>query len=99
MSDKKLKSNSFILVATFVFFLVTLVRSALGGENVIQQENMTFERCLKVIVTSESKLSITPEITDENNLKRTAIFRLIDGSLKIVCDREKGLVTVSTKTR
>ena len=45
---------------------------------------------------SENKLSISPEIIDELDQKRVAVFTLIDGTLKITCDGEKGLITVST---
>ena len=55
-----------------------------------------FDRCLKVISTSENKLSISPEITEKSDLKRVAVFTLSDGKLTITCDGEKNLVTVST---
>ena len=59
---------------------------------------MSFERCLKVIKTSEQKLSIIPKITDETDQKRVAIFTLIDGTLTITCEGEEGLVIVSTNS-
>ena len=58
---------------------------------------MSFERCLKVITTSANKLSIAPEVSEESNQKRVAIFKLLDGSLTITCDGSKSLVIVSTK--
>lgn len=70
----------------------------LAEEIIIQQEEISFEKCLKVIATSQDKLSITPEISNVSDQKRIAVFTLIDGTLTILCDREKGNVTVSTNT-
>ena len=70
--------------------------SAVAADTIIQQEEISFDKCLKVITTSESKLFIAPEIIDVTDQKRIAVFTLIDGTLTITCDAEKGLVTVST---
>ena len=67
-------------------------------ETIIQQEKISFEKCLKVITTSEDKLSIAPKIEDVSDQKRVAIFKLVDGILTITCDGEQGNVTVSTDT-
>ena len=67
-------------------------------ETIIQQEKISFEKCLKVITTSQDKLSIAPEITDVLDQKRVAVFTLVDGTLTITCDRILGNVTVSTNT-
>ena len=67
-------------------------------ETVIQQEKLSFEKCLKVITTSQDKLSVAPEITDVSDQKRIAVFSLADGTLTITCDGVEGNVTVSTKT-
>ena len=69
----------------------------MAAERIIQEEKMSFEKCLKVISTSTDKLSIAPTISDISNQKRTAKFTLADGTLTIVCDGEKDLVTVFTK--
>ena len=74
-----------------------MVKSVVASEKIIQEEKMSFERCLKVIEVSADKLSITPEVVSESEKKRSAIFTLSDGFLTITCDGEKGLVTVSTK--
>ena len=84
--------NKFRLFAT----LLCVSSITYAGENVIQEEKMSFDRCLKVISTSENKLSISPEITEKSDLKRVAVFTLSDGKLTITCDGEKNLVTVST---
>lgn len=76
---------------------VGLVYSVALAENVIQQEEMSFDRCLKVISVSETKLSIAPEISELTDKKTSAIFTLVDGTLTITCDAEKGILTVSTK--
>ena len=81
--------------AVFLLF-VKLASSVLANETIIQQEKMSFERCLKVITTSESKLSIAPVIKNISVDKRVAVFTLTDGTLSITCDGNKGRVTVST---
>ena len=70
----------------------------MAEERVIQQESISFEKCLKVITTSEQKLSIAPDITTASNKKKVAVFSLIDGTLTITCDGEEGKVRVSIKT-
>lgn len=67
-------------------------------ETIIQQEKLSFERCLKVITTSQDKLSVAPEISDVSDQKRVAVFSLADGILTITCDGIEGNVTVSTNT-
>ena len=69
-----------------------------AAEKIIQQEEISFEKCLNVITTSEVKLSIAPEIKDISDQKRVAVFSLLDGTLTITCDGEEGNVTVSTKS-
>lgn len=79
--------------------MVTAVSSHVGAkETIIQQENISFEKCLKVITTSQDKLSISPKITDISDQKRVAVFSLVDGTLTIMCDGIEGNVTVSTNT-
>ena len=77
---------------------VLLISATLAEETIIQQEKISFEKCLKVITTSEDKLSIAPKIEDVSDQKRVAIFKLVDGILTITCDGEQGNVTVSTDT-
>ena len=81
-----------ILLAVFFFASYTVAE-----EKIIQQEKISFEKCLKVITTSQDKLSIAPEITDVSSNKRIAIFSLVDGILMITCDGLEGNVVVSTK--
>ena len=78
--------------------LISIMSQAFAEEKIIQQEKISFDKCLKVITTSQNKLSIAPEIIDESDKKRVALFSLIDGVLTITCDGVNGLVTVSTKT-
>ena len=90
--------NSVILVALVSGSAVSVTFSSLRAEEtIIQQEKMSFERCLKVIAASEDKLSIAPEIIDVTSEKRIAVFTLVDGNLKITCDGISDLVIVSTK--
>ena len=97
----KIKAKNFIhtLLLHFTFAVIVIFLPALlwGAEQVIQQETMSFEKCLKVIDISTDKLSIAPSISDETKIKRVAIFNLSDGTLKITCDGEKELIIVSTK--
>ena len=79
--------------------MMVFVSSNIGAEEtIIQQEKISFEKCLKVIMTSQDKLSVAPEITDVSDRKRVAIFSLADGTLTITCDGIEGKVTVSTNT-
>ena len=80
-------------------FMVIFLSSYVGaGETIIQQEKISFEKCLKVITTSQDKLSIAPKIADVSEQKRVAVFTLFDGTLTIMCDGIEGNVTVSTNT-
>ena len=80
-------------------FVVIVLSYHVGAEEtIIQQEKISFEKCLKVIMTSQDKLSVAPEITDVSDQKRVAVFTLVDGTLTITCDGEDGSVTVSTNT-
>ena len=94
-----MKLNNFRTIGVFFTtgILICQVPFGYAEENIIQEEKMSFEKCLKVITESEDKLSIFPEIIDLNDQKRTATFSLSDGTLKITCDGNKTLLTVSTK--
>ena len=80
------------------FTMLFLASQVLAEEKIIQQEKISFEKCLKVITTSQDKLSVAPEITDVSDQKRVAVFTLVDGTLTISCDGDEGNVTVSTNT-
>lgn len=83
---------------SFVLLPIFLTSNSAAEEIIIQQEKLSFEKCLKVITTSQDKLSIAPEIKDVSDQKRVAVFTLVDGTLTITCDGEAGNVTVSTNT-
>ena len=95
-----MKEKNYYLGRLFavVCLSVFISSSARSEDNIIQQEKMSFDTCLKVIETSESKLSIQPTIADETDKKRVAVFKLIDGTLTITCNGRDELVTVSTRT-
>ena len=95
MEQKQQKIFQRSLAAIFTIFTTFHV---VAEETIIQQEKISFEKCLKVIMTSQDKLSIAPEISDVSDQKRIAIFTLVDGTLTIRCDGEDGNVTVSTNT-
>ena len=95
MEQKQLKIFQTSLAVIFTIFIMPQVAAE---EKIIKKEKISFEKCLKVIVTSQDKLSIAPEITDVSDQERIAIFTLVDGTLTIKCDGEDGKVTVSTNT-
>ena len=79
--------------------VVIFVNSYVGAEEkIIQQEKISFEKCLEVITTSQDKLSVAPEIKSVSDQNRIAVFTLVDGTLTITCDGEEGNVTVTTNT-
>ena len=94
---KKLQKKS---SQRFVGVIVTLLIACqvLAEEKIIQQETLSFEKCLQVITTSQDKLSVAPKITNVSDQKSIAIFTLADGTLTITCDGENGHLTVSTNT-
>ena len=81
---------------TSAVFAMIVAFTVAAEEIIVQQEKITFEKCLLVITTSENKLSIAPKITDISDQKRIAVFTLADGRLTITCDDKEGMVTVST---
>tara|TARA_Y100001954_G_C15405726_1_gene404945 strand:+ start:106 stop:396 length:291 start_codon:yes stop_codon:yes gene_type:complete len=92
MENTKIKLLRRALVVLMAIFHISY---AAAEETIIQQEEITFEKCLKVITTSEDKLSVTPKIEKVSKLKRVAVFTLFDGTLTITCDGKEGTVTVS----
>ena len=95
MRNKQIKFSQ----TAFICFLPIFVMShATAEEKIIQQEEISFEKCLEVITISENKLSIAPKIENFLDKKRVALFTLADGTLTISCDKVKGNITVSTNT-
>ena len=80
------------------FIAVLLISEVSAEETIIKQEQLSFERCLQVITTSQDKLSVAPEITEVSDQKRVAVFALADGTLTITCSGVKREITVSTST-
>ena len=91
----KIRSSKLCATFTAALSFISLYSSTVAEEEIIQEEKMSFERCLNVITTGASKLSIAPEITEVSDNKRIAVFTLSDGLLTITCDGEQDLVTVS----
>jgi hypothetical protein len=92
------KKNKVFYGALAVLFTISYKSSAAAEEIIIQQEKISFEKCLNVITTSQDKLSVAPEITNVSDQKRVAVFTLDDGTLTITCDGIEGEVMVSTNT-
>ena len=80
------------------FVMIYLSSHVRAEETIIQQEKISFEKCLEVIATSQDKLSLSPDIKDVSDQDRIAVFTLVDGTLTIRCDGIEGKVTVSTNT-
>ena len=78
--------------------IIFLISDVVADETIIQQEKISFEKCLKVIITSQDKLSVAPEIKDISDQKRVAVFTLADGTLTITCNGIEGNVMVSTSS-
>ena len=95
MKKRQIKFSYLVLAKLVLMFLIS---QAAAEETIIQQEKISFEKCLKVITTSQDKLSVAPEITDVSDQKRVAVFALVDGTLTITCNGKEGNVTVSTNT-
>ena len=92
----EITKNKFIVwgftwIVTNLFYFKFWQRKQLSN-----RKKLSFERCLKVITTSQDKLSIAPEVEDVSDQKRIAVFTLVDGTLTIACDGIEGNVTVST---
>ena len=94
MSFNKSMFEVFFLPIVFSVIFVTV---SLAKEQIIQQEKMSYEKCLKVITVSADKLSIAPTVSDQYEKKRIAVFTLSDGKLTIRCDGQEGSITVSTE--
>lgn len=95
MEKKQIKIFQRPLAVIITIFITSF---AAAEETIIQQEKISFEKCLNVIMTSQDKLSVIPEITDVSDQKRIAIFTLVDGNLTIKCDETEGNLTVSINT-
>ena len=92
------KINKIFCWAAVVLLPISLMSNAVAKETIIQQEKISYEKCLQVITTSEDKLSVAPEIEDVTDQKRVAVFTLDDGTLTITCDGIESEVTVSTNS-
>ena len=95
MTNRQIKLLQTFAVSSVSMFMMS---HAAAEEKIIQQAEISFEKCLKVINTSANKLSIAPEIEDISNLERMALFKLPDGTLTITCNGVEGNITVSTNT-
>ena len=93
-----MKNKKILCGVAMALLPISFTSNAMAAETIIQQEKISFEKCLKVITTSQGKLSVSPEVTDVSDQKRVAVFTLFDGTLTITCDGIEGKVTVSTNT-
>lgn len=93
----KIKQAKLLNVNAAILLTLVTGHSVVAEEKIIQQEKMSFEKCLQVIEISQNKLNIDPKINDVSNTNRVAVFELVDGELTITCDGDEELVTVTTK--
>ena len=82
------------IMATAVALVCPLVVSA---ENILRQEAVSFENCLKIIETTSESTGLTPKLTADTDEARVAEFIAPDGTVVIKCDREAKQVTVLMK--
>ena len=92
MAGRQITLSQVAALALFSIFM----SHAIADEKIIQQADISFEKCLKVITTSEQKLSIAPVVKDISEQKRLALFTLSEGTITITCDGVNGSIKVST---
>ena len=71
--------------------------SVASAENILRQEAVSFENCLKIIETTTESTGLTPKLTTDTDEARVAEFIAPDGTVVIKCDREAKQVTVLMK--
>ena len=74
------KSLTIFRTLGMAVLIITAASLLLAEEKIIQQEKISFEKCLNVIATSQDKLSIAPEISNLSDQKQIAVFTLADGN-------------------
>ena len=95
---KKIQKQGFKGFLAGLMMMLLIAPQVSAEETIIQQEKLSFEKCLKVITTSQDKLSVAPTVEDVSDQKRIAVFTLVDGTLTITCDGTEDNITVSTNT-
>ena len=68
-----------------------------SAENILKQEAVSFENCLKIIEKTAESTGLTPKLTADTYEARVAEFNAPDGTVVIKCDREANQVTVLIK--
>ena len=58
------RHTNFCPVTALTFLSLAIASTGLAEEKIIQQEKISFEKCLNVIAISEDKLSVIPKIID-----------------------------------
>ena len=89
---------SFVRRFFFASLILSWLNSIANAMDIIQQETLTFDKCLGVIETATDRLNLTPQLTDEGANKKIALFELEDGILIISCDGNKNEIVVSSET-
>ena len=64
MQNRQIKIDFTMPIISLFLVVASIV---VAEERIVQQESISFEKCLNVITTSEDKLSIAPEIKTISN--------------------------------
>lgn len=86
-----------LMKGKLIFFMVVLTSLSATAEEILQKEEMDFENCLKVILISADKLSVTPSFTTDEQDFRVAEYKMADGILVISCNRKTNQLIVSSR--
>ena len=81
----------FIVLLTLWFTPQLLI-----AKNVMKQETMSFEACLKVIDMTSEQSALSPKLSVDTDDRRVAKFKTSDGAVIITCDRSANMLIIST---
>ena len=79
-----------------VLLTIWHIPQLLVAKNVIKQETMSFDACLKVIDMISEQSGFSPKLSVDTDDRRVAEFKTLDGAVFITCDRSANMVTIST---
>jgi len=85
-----------LIFKTFTIFFLCSIATPIFAKKILQQQELPFEVCLKVIETTSEKISVEPVVMINENDVRVVRYNLADGTMTIVCDRIQGELIVTT---
>ena len=77
--------------------LLSTVPSFSMADNVVKEEIVSFDACLKIIAVTSEQIGLQPLFTVDEAQSKTAEFGAPDGTVVIACDGKAKKVTVSIK--